>query len=228
MIAAGGGIGAWALALHALLLPFLYIVPSSRVLTEIERVRGRAVTLHVEASLSRAETQGFAPEWPARLQIDLHPVFGMRVADDRGGRWVVRRARIASASTFELPAWMPQLEVLAIATRSELESWLGSVGLDLQRNALGRCGEADCFVLGGRESAPQLWVDKETFQLRRWVGPGGRSFAFSEYRAWGSIKFPSKIEVLDDEGALATLLVDRVEPAPALGERDFSRTWSGG
>lgn len=200
----------------------MYVVPAARVLREIDRARGRAVTLHAEIELG-GEVR---PDWPTEIDVDLHPEYGIRIDDRRGGRWVIRRERVVAASRSELPVWLPQLEVLVVPPGEPLEIWLSGEGVDLQRNQLGRCGSVDCFVLGGRDGGSQLWVDKDTFDLRRWVSPAGRSFVFSAYQTWGRLRFPSEISVLDGDTALATLTVRTLVPAPELGERDFSRAWA--
>ena len=54
----------------------------------------------------------------------------------------------------------------------------------------------------------------------------GRSFEFAPYAAFGNVKFPSKIEVFEAEGRLATLTVTQLTPASTLGPADFSPRWA--
>ena len=201
----------------------LYVVPAERVLAELSRARGRAVALHLEAELL-GETP---PDWPRQVEMDVHPQYGLRVSDLAGGKWVVRRERLVAGNRLRLPEWVPQIEVLVLPADEGLRVWLQAAGVDLQRNELGRCGPVDCFVVGGREvGRPQLWVGKDAFQIRRWVSATGQSFDFGAYREWGRQKFPSEISILSGDTARATLAVRALEPAPALGERDFSRAWT--
>ena len=214
-------IPAWTAWLCALWLPFAYVLPSPRVIEQIDKARSAKTPVSVRFAL-----EGVDPTWPAEVRIDLHPVGGLRLDDQQGGRWVVRRGRVVAGSGSEVPAWIPQIEFLLQPSADTLSSWLEGAGVDLRRNALGRCAADDCFVLGGRDGAAQLWVDKDAFQPRIWVSPAGRRFELTDYRSWGKIKFPNKINILDDSGRIASLLTLRVEPAPQLGADDFSARWT--
>lgn len=205
-----------------LLIPVLaYVLPAERALEQI----GKAGALRGPIALI-VRIEGVDPSWPSQASIDVHPKEGMRVDDGRGGRWVVRGGRVVGASTPALPAWLPQLEVVGFASADSLTSWLRASGVDVQRNELGRCGVEDCFVIGGRDGPAQLWVEKDRFEARRWVSPLGRSFEFGPYAAFGNVKFPSKIEVFETEGRLATLTVTQLSPASTLGAADFSPRWA--
>jgi hypothetical protein len=204
-----------------LLVPVLaYVLPADRALEQI----GRASSLKVPISLE-LQVEGVDPSWPTSVTVALHPREGVRFDDGRGGRWIVRGGRIAASSGPEVPAWLPQLEAVGFASAESLASWLQAGGVDVQRNELGRCGPDDCFVIGGRSGQAQLWVDKDRFEIRRWVTGLGRSFDFAPYAVFGDVKFPSKIEVFESEGRLATLTVVRAAKAPQLGAADFSPRW---
>ena len=205
-----------------LVLPALaYILPAERALEQI----GKAAALRGPISLV-VRVEGVDPSWPPQVSIDVHPKEGVRVDDGRGGRWVVRGGRVVGASSPQLPAWLPQLEVVGFASAEALTSWLRANGVDVQRNDLGRCGTEDCFVIGGRDAPVQLWVEKDRFETRRWVSGAGRTFDFAPYAAFGTVKFPSKIEVFEAEGRLATLTVTQLSPASSLGPSDFSPRWA--
>ncbi len=204
-----------------LLLPVLaYVLPADRALEQI----GKGA-LRVPVALT-VQVEGVDPTWPSQVSIDVHPKEGVRIDDGRGGRWVVRGGRVVAASTSALPAWLPQLEVVGFASADALVGWLRASGVDVERNELGRCGAEDCFVIGGRDGAAQLWVEKDRFETRRWVSGRGRSFEFAPYAAFGNVKFPSKIEVFETEGRLATLTVAQLSPASSLGPADFSPRWA--
>jgi hypothetical protein len=205
-----------------LLIPALaYVLPAPRALEQI----GKAGALRGPISLV-VRVEGVDPTWPGQVTIDVHPREGVRVDDGRGGRWVVRGGRVVGASTSALPAWLPQLEVLAFSSAEALTSWLQASGVDVEVNELGRCGAEDCFVIGGRQGAAQLWVEKDRFEARRWVSGLGRSFEFGPYATFGNVKFPSKIEIFETEGRLATLTVSQLSPASTLGPADFSPRWA--
>lgn len=196
-----------------------YFVSGDRVVSQLAAARAGQPPLHVEAALSTA-----ASDAPARLRIDLHPELGMRVADDRGGRWIVQRGRIVAGTTVPAPGWLPDLEVLGLREESALREWLGAVGVDVSANELARCGDGDCYVLGTRQSLAQLWVDKNALQVRRLVLPGRAPLELEEWRVFEKVQFPGRIE-LTGTGATATLAVQSVAPATSLAASDFSPSW---
>jgi hypothetical protein len=196
-----------------------YFASGDRVLSQLAAARAGQPPLHVEAALSTA-----ASDAPGRLRIDLHPDFGMRVSDDRGGRWIVQRGRVVAGTTVPAPSWLPDLEILVLRQESALREWLGSAGVDVSANELARCGEGDCYVLGTRKSLAQLWVDKNALVVRRLVLPGRAPLELEEWRAFDKIQFPARIE-LSGDGATATLAVDRVAPELSLAASDFSPAW---
>lgn len=196
-----------------------YFVSGDRVLSQLAAARAGQPPLHVEAALSTA-----ASDAPARLRIDLHPELGMRVADDRGGRWIVLRGRVVAGTSVPAPGWLPDLEILGLREESALREWLGAVGVDVAANELARCGDGDCYVLGTRQSLAQLWVDKNALQVRRLVLPGRAPVELEEWRVFEKVRFPARIE-LTGTGATATLAVQSVAPATSLVASDFSPSW---
>ena len=70
-----------------------YVLPADRVLEELSRKRADQKPIHLVASLV-----GLGESWPARVWIDLHPLFGLRVRDSDGGRWVLSRGRMLGSN----------------------------------------------------------------------------------------------------------------------------------
>lgn len=196
-----------------------YFLSGDRVVSQLAAARADQPPLHVEAALSTAGSDA-----PARLRIDLHPELGMRVADDRGGRWIVQRGRVIAGTAVPAPPWLPDLEILALRQEATLREWLGAAGVDVSANELARCGDGDCYVLGTRQSLAQLWVDKNALQVRRVVLPGRAPLELEEWRGFARIQFPARIE-LTGAGATATLAVESVAPATSLAASDFSPSW---
>ena len=196
-----------------------YFASGERVVAQLAAARAGQPPLHVEGVLSAA-----APETPARISIELHPDFGTRISDDRGGRWVIQRGRVLEGTLLPLPAWLPDLEVLALRRESELRAWLVGQGIDASANELARCGDGDCYVLGTRQSLAQLWVEKRGFEVRRVVLPGRGPMDLEEWRAFERIRFPARVELASD-GATATIADESVAVAPPLGAADFSAAW---
>jgi hypothetical protein len=197
-----------------------YFASGESVVTQLAAARAGQPALHVEGALSAA-----APDAPTRLSIDLHPEFGMRIADDRGGRWVVQRGRVLAGTTQPLPGWLPDLEVVALRHDSDLRAWLGTQGIEVSANELARCGDGDCYVLGTRQSLAQLWVEKRALEVRRLVLPGRGSLDLEEWRSFDRIRFPARLE-LSRDGATATIAVESVVPAASLISTDFSASWA--
>jgi hypothetical protein len=196
-----------------------YFASGSQVVAQLAAARAGQPPLHVQAAVSTAESDA-----PGSLTIDLHPEFGMRAADDRGGRWVVVRGRLLAGTQLPLPIWLPDLEVLSLRHESDLLSWLGVQGIDVTANELARCGDGDCYVLGTRQSLAQLWVDKRSFEVRRIVLPGRGQSQLEEWRSFDKLRFPARIEISGGEGS-ATLAVETVSPASKLSAADFSEAW---
>ena len=106
-----------------------------------------------------------------------------------------------------------------------LVAWLEETHVDPEVTELARCEDADCFVLGGRTAAAQVWVDKDRFELRRVQRSPGRAVEFGDYTDWGRFRFPGTIQVEGPEGPLARFEIVRTEAAPDLGPEDFTLDW---
>ena len=104
-----------------------------------------------------------------------------------------------------------------ISDKARLSAYATALGIDLTRNDLARCGEADCFVLGGREARVQLWVDKDRFQVRRYRNPQGLYLHFDGYQeVGGAIHLPARIRVTDELGSVSEVGILEAEAAPEL------------
>ncbi|HTO71733.1 MAG TPA: hypothetical protein VMR31_17870 [Myxococcota bacterium] len=204
-------------ALAAALLA--YVTPGDRVLGMLADARAKGSPLRIEASLTARESSA-----PAHLVIELHPDLGERVSDDQGGRWLVSGGRTTAGTKLPAPPWLPDLAPLALRRESELRGWLAAAGVDFQQNELARCGDDDCWVLGTRQSPSQLWIEKSALDLRRIVRPKQPRASFDQWQEFGKVRFPTKIELADDSGAIATFHVDSVSAA-SLAASDFAPSW---
>ncbi len=201
----------------ALLLSVLgYVLPLERVVAELSRARQDALPLRLEASLS-----GIVAAWPERVTLELHPDFGLRAIDRQGSQWLVRRGQLVMGNTPRLPVWIPDIEILGLRSEEDLLTWLARARVDLGRNELARCGESDCYVLGGIGGRGQVWLEKDRFEVLRLVLPGGRELLFEGYASWTGVRFPRTIKVLDTHGELAVLTVESLTRARDLSEEDF-------
>jgi hypothetical protein len=208
------------LLLAAWLLPGLaYVLPAERVLRQIEKQRSKQPPLRIEAELSGASLR-----WPSEVVFELHPEHGYRVSDDQGGRWLIRGGRVLAGTEEPTPAWIPELELLVLRAADDLRRWFRRAEVDLERNELARCGELDCFVLGGADARSQVWIDKESFDVLRWTS-SSRSVEFLSYSDWDGQRFPAIVELRDRRDVFATLVVHAVSRAGRLDEGDFTQTW---
>ncbi len=207
-------------ALAALLL-FAYVLPGERVLLQLATLREKLPPLRIEATLISEES-----DWPQQVRFELHPEFGYRISDESGGRWLVRAGRVVATSEPDVPEWIPALEILVLRLDEELRAWLDWARIDFTVNQLGRCGEMDCFVVGGRAASRQLWIDKDRFEVLRWVAGRGRGIEFGPWTSWGKLRFPSLIRIVDRDETFAEFEIDRVVSAPALSEADFTPEWT--
>jgi hypothetical protein len=193
-----------------------YVLPTDRVIGEMARLRARSPVLSVDALLEADDAA-----WPERVRFDLHPELGARIEDDAGGRWLL----LADPARGSSPgaAWLPAPELLVMQEKGQILRWLRRAGVDVLFNELARCGDADCFVIGGRSGGAQLWVDKDSFDVWRFRSGDGRAIHFEEYADWDGLRFPSRMRIQDPLGPLGVIRVERVRRASNLG--DFSRRW---
>jgi hypothetical protein len=207
-------------ALAALALVWLgYILTGQQVVSQLAEARSGRPPLRIEAQLSARDSSA-----PRKLTLELHPELGGRASDDLGGRWVWNIGRTISGTQLPPPAWLPDLEPLVLRREGDLRSWLAADGVDLAANELARCGDGDCWVLGTRASAGQVWIEKPGLELRRVVRQKDARTSFDQWQEFGKIRFPAKIEIADDDGVIATLTVQSVNPI-ALSAADLQPSW---
>ena len=211
--------GVWLAALVAGSL-LGYVLPGERVLLQLQTLRQKNPPLRVEVRLAGEES-----DWPERVRFELHPDFGIRVSGDLGGRWLVQGGRVVAASGPTVPEWIPALEILVMRSKEDLRAWLDWARIDFTVNQLARCGEADCFVIGGRDADRQLWIDKDRFEVLRWAAGRGRGIEFGPWADWGPHRFPAEFRILDREQTLAGFSVETVTSAPGFTESDFTPEW---
>ena len=196
----------------ALVLSFLWVLPGERMLSVLSEQRAGQVPIRIEAELARSGSGGSG--WPDSVIFELHPELGVRVQDRRGGRWLVRGGRVIAGTGLPAPAWIPELEILALRTQEGLRTRLEQAGVDPLVNELGRIESTDCFVLGGRDAASQLWLEKDPLDVRRGVTGFGRRVHYSGWAEWDQQHFPSIFTIgrAADPEPFATLAVISVEP----------------
>ncbi len=122
--------------------------------------------------------------------------------------------------------FLPPLFFLQATSGAALRAALASYGVASGPVVLGRVGERDCYVFGGRlarmaddsgevRTLPSLWVDMETYEVIQIDRPDGVRFRFGPFTPFEGIQAPSWIEVLAPNQPPARLEVIRVAPANA-------------
>jgi hypothetical protein len=204
------------LTLSVLGFPLLgFVLSAARVLHEIAEVRDGISPFQVTVELGESEDEAGLHLW-----VDLHPRGGWRVVDERGARWGGQGPWTRSTAGEPPPAGLSLAWLLAVSDEQRLTSMVGQLGIDLRLNQLGRCGDSDCFVLGGREGAAQLWVEKDRFEVRRYRSPRGWTLEFEAYRqGLGRLRIPSQLRLVGPEGDETRAHIVGIERAPEL-ERD--------
>ena len=197
-----------------------FVLPPDKILEVVAARRADTAPLRVELEVSRIDESD-----PTRIWAELHPDLGARFNDADGRRWLVREGRVSGGAGTRSLSWVPELDLLVLRGEDALQVWLQTQGVDATSSHLTRCGDADCFVLGGRDEPSQLWIDKDRFEVRRFRSGSGRLLELEGYEEWNGIRFPARARVSDSLGPVAEIAVRSVEPAPELEQADFSPAW---
>ncbi len=197
-----------------------YVLAADRVVLQMAEEHKGTPALRIDAVLT-----GIGDAWPEHVTFELHPDFGFRLESDRGNRWLFHADGGLQGTVLPTPPWIPDLRLLTLRDAELLRELVVATGLDFAASELVRCGEFDCFVLGGRDAPAQLWVDKDRFEILELRDSVGRRTRYTDYRSWGRTRFPAEIEILDAYGSIGTLRVENVTLAGALGADQFSPLW---
>jgi hypothetical protein len=120
--------------------------------------------------------------------------------------------------------FLPPLFLLQAQSGAAFRAALASYGVASGEVVLGRVGERDCYVFGGRlprsaegeeQRLPSVWVDMESYQIVQVDHAGGVRFRFGPTTVFEGIQAPSWIEVSAPDQPAARLEVVRVAPANA-------------
>ena len=119
--------------------------------------------------------------------------------------------------------FLPPVFLLQASSGAALAAALESFGVSEQEVVLGRMGDHDCYVFGGRlpgppdaeRLLPSLWVDVESYDALRIVRADGVEYRLGPVSVFDGIRLPRWIEILAPNGFQARLEVMRVTPANA-------------
>ncbi len=221
--AAAAACALWATASGA-------VIPSaSRIagaVAETNRASGRAEPLLLEVSFRIGDggpaAQGEIATHPtglARLELQSRKGFVERHLLQGNSHTASRDGQlIANPHPF-----LPPVFLLQVASGPALSAALASFGIAAQEVALGRIGDRDCYVLGGRLSRapdgserrlPSVWVDMETFQVLR-IDVNGVRYQLGPPQVFQGITAPRWISIEVPGRPTARLDVLRASTAAA-------------
>lgn len=186
------------------------VIPSSSKISGAVADANRAARRTQVLELS-VELQSADGEVLARGTLLTHPSARARVELEGGGH-VERHLRVGSSyqatrdgTPLSHPRpFLPPLALIQAASGDALASALGSLGAAPGAIALGRVGDHDCYVLGGRApgadtSGPPvltaLWVDLESFAPLRIDRSDGIRYRLGPMTPYGDVQLPAWIEV---------------------------------
>lgn len=171
--------------------------------------------------LTAAETVRFRMPMEFRSEIDAGGLSRVYVASaDRSITLIDGRI------TSETDIWTDYYKnIFWYRSLERLESFLEEHGVDVTVTSLGRFDGGIAFVIGDVypfESAPQLWVARETFRPLRWLyqardntlGLPALEFRYRQWKQFGRIWFPSCIEFYQDQRMIRLIEVETIEPGP--------------
>jgi hypothetical protein len=123
----------------------------------------------------------------------------------------------------KFPPFLPPVFLLQASSGAALAAALESFGVLEQEVVLGRMGDHDCYVFGGRlpgppdaeRLLPSLWVDIESYDALRIVRADGVEYRLGPVSVYDGIRLPRWIEIATPDQFRARLEVLRAAPANA-------------
>jgi hypothetical protein len=212
--------GTRATALAAVVLLCIgFVLPPEKIVRVMSQQRGKAKPLRVELELVRMDDSG-----TRLIRAEIHPDRGARFEDADGTRWLLRDGRVMAGPDASSQS-IPDLDVLLLRGEGALNGWLAAKNISVETSYLARCGDADCLVIGEPDAHSQLWVDKDRFEVRRFVAGFDHVVDLEEWADFDGVRFPARTRVSDVNGPLAELHVRALAVAPELDQADFSGAW---
>ena len=122
-------------------------------------------------------------------------------------------------------------DLLLYRSRETLSERLMKLGVDVTVSSLGKFDNRLALVIGAEfpdETAPQIWVDKETFKPQRLIfpsaadEPGGMlEIRYINWQPIGKTWYPMQIEFIQDGTTVRTVEVNHYEINPNFSEDIF-------
>lgn len=129
--------------------------------------------------------------------------------------------------------FLPPVFLLQATSGATLSAALRSFGIDADEVVLGRVGDFDCYVFGGRlppaleqsgKVLPSMWVDTESYEVVRIEGADGVRYRFGPTQDFDGIRVPRwiAIEAPGEPAARLDILGAAPANAPAAA---FDSEW---
>ena len=123
-------------------------------------------------------------------------------------------------------------DIILYRSRILLQERLNILGVDTSISSLGRFRGKIAYIVGAQypdESAPQVWINKDTFRPFRWIiskktSHGRRDtteFRYVEWKRFDNNWYPIRIEIYQNNTLLREIVVDHVETNPSFSEDLF-------
>ena len=230
------------IALAMLALPALAAIPEAakiaKAVAESNEISGRGGALLLDVQL-RIEGREGPPA--AQGVIATHPT-GLARMELRSGQGFVER-HLLQSDTYQASRdgelldephpFLPPVFLLQASSGEALTAALRSYGVSERDVVLGRMGDRDCYVFGGRVMGspegeetllPSLWVDMESLEPLRIVRDDGVEYRLGPPTLFDRIRVPTWVEIVDPDGLTARLEVTRAAAATAPAA-SFQRDW---
>jgi hypothetical protein len=211
--------------------PALGVMPSSFKITDAvakaNRAAGRSKPMLLDVQLRIGDGEPVAsgvlathPTGLARLELRSSLGFTERHLL-QGNAYTASR----DGGMLEHPRpFLPPVFLLQVTSGAALRAALASFGVDAEQAVLGRVGDTDCYVLGGR--APRtpggaevrqasLWVDLESYDVVQIDRSDGVRFRFGPFQKLAENRVPAWIAIDVPGQPTARLEIERVAPANA-------------
>ncbi len=198
----------------------------AEAVAETNRISARAEPLLLDVELRIG-----SGEPAARGQLATHPTGLARLELRSDANFVERhllqgddyRASRDGRLLDKFHPFLPPVFLLQATSGAALAAALESFGVSEQEVVLGRMGDHDCYVFGGRlpgppdaeRLLPSLWVDIESYDALRIVRADGVEYRLGPVAVYDGIRLPRWIEIVTPEGFRARLEVLRAAPANA-------------
>ena len=198
----------------------------AEAVAEANQMSARAEPLLIDVAL-RIGTR----EPAARGQLATHPTGLARLELRSDANFVERhllqgddyRASRDGQLLEEFHPFLPPVFLLQATSGAALAAALESFGVSEQEVVLGRMGDHDCYVFGGRlpgppdaeRLLPSLWVDIESYDPLRIVRADGVEYRLGPVSVYDGIRLPRWIEMVTPNQFRARLEVLHAAPANA-------------